>query len=82
MEVRAANTSRFPARFSPLPSPPRQGEGAKDLTRKPRRTCCAGVRVLDSQEREWRNEHRSVKFELMTFVQVLHIDRYSAPLLW
>jgi hypothetical protein len=28
MEVRALNTLRLAAKFSPLPSPPRQGEGA------------------------------------------------------
>ncbi len=40
------------------------------------------IRVLDSQEREWRYEHSSVKFELMTFVQMLHTNVCSAPLLW
>jgi hypothetical protein len=32
------------------------------------------IRVLDSQEREWRDGHSSVKFELMTFMQTLRTN--------
>ena len=91
MGVKALNTRGFTTSFSPPPPPSSvKEEGAiqisvenalltwRQSTPTPTLPLPGGGSecVLDEREREWRNEHRSVKFELMTSVQVLRTNRY------